>query len=60
MAKVVLEGSKRGKFKETLDSFIKSTNSMKSNGEINPTPALVLALKAKIGDTDEVELGAQL
>ncbi len=70
MAKVVLEDSKRGGLQSsptqvldargTLDLFIKSTNSLESKGDINPTPALVLALKTKIEDTDEVELGVQL
>lgn len=70
MAKVVLNNSKRRELQNsppqgldsrgTLDFFVKSTNSLESNGEINPTPTIELALKAKIGDTNDVELGAQL
>lgn len=70
MAKVVLEDSKKGGLQSsptqgldargTLDFFVKSTNSLESNEVINPSPALVLLLKEKIGNIVEVELGAQL
>ncbi len=70
MAKVVLEDSKRGGLQSspskaldvrgTLDFFVKNTNSLESNEVINPSPALILSLKEKIGDIVEVELEAQL
>lgn len=70
MTKVVLEDSNRGELQRApslgfaargaCDATVKGANSWGNMGEVNPTPALVLALKDKIGGTGAVELGAQV